>query len=49
MIRHHQGAVAIAEEEAGAGLDMDAVELAKEMVATQKAEIAAMQHVLTQL
>jgi uncharacterized protein (DUF305 family) len=49
MIRHHHGAVVIAEAEAGAGIYEDAVELAKDMVATQKAEIVAMQHVLSQL
>jgi uncharacterized protein (DUF305 family) len=49
MIRHHQGAVVIAEAEAGAGNYEDAVELAKEMVATQKAEIVAMQQVLSEL
>jgi uncharacterized protein (DUF305 family) len=49
MIRHHQGAVVIAEAEARAGIYKDAVQLAKDMVATQKAEIVAMQHVLSQL
>jgi uncharacterized protein (DUF305 family) len=49
MIRHHEGAVAIAEAEVTGGSYPDAVELAKEMVATQKAEIAAMQQILTQL
>ena len=49
MIRHHQGAVVIAEAEAGAGNYEDAVELAKNMVATEKAEIVAMQHVLSRL
>ena len=49
MIRHHEGAVAIAEAEVTGGTYPDAVELAKEMVATQKAEIAAMQQILTQL
>ena len=49
MIRHHQGAVDIAEAEVAAGSYQDAVELAKEMVATQKAEIVAMQQVLTQI
>jgi uncharacterized protein (DUF305 family) len=49
MIRHHEGAVAIAEAEVTAGSYPDAVELAKEMVATQKAEIATMQQILTQL
>jgi uncharacterized protein (DUF305 family) len=48
MIRHHQGAVVIAEAEAGAGIYEDAVQLARDMVATQKAEMAAMQHVLSQ-
>jgi uncharacterized protein (DUF305 family) len=49
MIRHHEGAVAIAEAEVTGGSYPDAVELAKEMVATQKAEIAAMQQIMTQL
>jgi uncharacterized protein (DUF305 family) len=49
MIRHHEGAVAIAEAEVTGGSYPDAVELAKEMVATQKAEIATMQQILTQL
>ena len=49
MIRDHQGAVVIAEAEAGAGNYEDAVELAKDMVATEKAEIVAMQHVLSRL
>jgi uncharacterized protein (DUF305 family) len=49
MIRHHEGAVAIAEAEVAAGSYPDAVELAKEMVATQKAEIATMQQILTTL
>ena len=49
MIRHHEGAVAIAEAEAMAGGYPDAVELAKEMVATQHAEIASMQQILAQL
>ena len=49
MIRHHQGAVAIAEAEVAAGTYQDAVELAKEIAAAQKTEIAAMGQVLTQL
>jgi uncharacterized protein (DUF305 family) len=49
MIRHHQGAVVIAEAESGAGINDDAVQLATDMVATQQAEIVAMQHVLSQL
>ena len=49
MIRHHEGALVIAEAEVTGGSYPDAVELAKEMVATQKAEIAAMQQILTQL
>ena len=49
MIRHHEGAVAIAEAEVTGGSHPDAVELAKEMVATQQAEIATMQLILTQL
>jgi uncharacterized protein (DUF305 family) len=49
MIRHHQGAVVIAEAEAGAGSYEDAVQLARDMVATQKAEIVAMQDASRQL
>jgi uncharacterized protein (DUF305 family) len=49
MIKHHEGAVAIAEAEVTGGSHPDAVELAKEMVATQQAEIATMQQILTQL
>ena len=49
MIRHHEGAVAIAEAEAASGGYPDAVKLAKEMIATQQAEIATMQQILTQL
>ena len=49
MIRHHEGAVAIAEAEAASGSYPDAVKLAKEMIATQQAEIATMQQILTQL
>jgi uncharacterized protein (DUF305 family) len=49
MIRHHEGAVAIAEAEIATGSYPDAVELAKDLVETQRAEIAAMQQSLTQL
>lgn len=49
MIRHHQGAVAIADAEVAAGTYQDAVELAKEIAATQKTEISAMEQILTQL
>jgi uncharacterized protein (DUF305 family) len=48
MIRHHEGAFSIAEAEVTGGSYPDAVELAKEIVATQKAEIATMQQILTQ-
>ena len=49
MIRHHHGALAIAEAKVAAGTYRDAVELAKEIAATQKTEITAMEQVLTQL
>ena len=49
MIKHHEGAVAIADTEVAAGSYPDAVELAKDMVATQTTEIATMQQILTQL
>ena len=49
MIKHHEGAVAIAEAEAASGGYSDAVKLAKEIIATQQAEIATMQQILPQL
>jgi uncharacterized protein (DUF305 family) len=49
MIRHHEGAVVIAEAEVTSGSHPGAVELAKEIVATQTTEVAAMQQILTRL
>jgi len=42
MIRHHRGAVRMAEAEVRDGLNPDAVELAGQIVAAQQAEIAEM-------
>ena len=49
MIKHHEGAVAIAETETASGRYPDAVKLAKEIIATQQTEIATMQQILAQL
>jgi len=49
MIVHHQGAVAMAKTEAGAGKKADAVALAKSIVASQEAEIQDMKNQLASL
>lgn len=46
MIEHHEGAVKMAEEEAAAGSNPGAVQLAEDIVASQNAEIAQMQSLL---
>ncbi|QTG82743.1 DUF305 domain-containing protein [Arthrobacter crystallopoietes] len=46
MIEHHEGAIAMAEEEAANGQDPDAVALAETIVADQKAEIEKMNNLL---
>ncbi|WP_299038181.1 DUF305 domain-containing protein [uncultured Pseudokineococcus sp.] len=40
MVRHHRGALAMVEEHAGAGVDLQVREMADEMTAVQTAEIA---------
>ena len=49
MIPHHQGAVDMAETEIADGSNPDAVEMAREIVESQTAEIAEMQTLLTEL
>ncbi|WP_350275125.1 DUF305 domain-containing protein [Kribbella sp. HUAS MG21] len=49
MIKHHQGAVAMAKTEQTAGKSSTAVALAKTIETAQTAEIATMQKLLTQL
>jgi uncharacterized protein (DUF305 family) len=46
MIEHHEGAVTMAEEQVSAGEDPDAVALAEQIVAAQRAEIKEMQALL---
>jgi len=49
MIKHHQGAVAMAKTEQTAGESTKAIELAKKIETAQNAEIATMQKLLSQL
>ncbi len=48
MIKHHQGAVAMAETELDQGADPDAVQLALSVVQSQSQEITTMQKMLAQ-
>lgn len=49
MIKHHQGAVAMAKTEQTSGQSTSAIELAKKVETAQTTEIASMQQLLTQL
>jgi len=49
MVKHHQGAVAMAKTEQTAGKDTQAIELAKKIEADQNREITTMNTLLTQL
>ncbi len=49
MIPHHQGAVDMAEAEIADGSDPDVVDLAREIIQSQTAEIEEMQTLLTEL
>jgi uncharacterized protein (DUF305 family) len=49
MIEHHRGATAMAEREAAAGQNADALAMAETIRDTQNAEIAEMQALLTEL
>ena len=46
MISHHEGAIAMAQQEAAQGTNADAVALAKKVVTDQRAEIAKMRQML---
>ncbi len=46
MIRHHEGAVSMAQEELDKGQFPEAKELARDIIAAQRAEIAEMQRLL---
>ena len=49
MIQHHQGAIAMANEELSAGMNAPALTLAKAILDAQTAEIATMQSILDTL
>ncbi|WP_411374193.1 DUF305 domain-containing protein [Arthrobacter sp. MPF02] len=49
MIGHHEGAVDMAQQEMGAGKHPDAVQLARNIVTAQEAEVAEMKRLLTTL
>jgi uncharacterized protein (DUF305 family) len=49
MIPHHQGAVDMAETQIADGSNPDAVDMAREIVESQTAEIEEMQTLLTEL
>ena len=46
MISHHQGAIAMAQNEIDQGRSSDAIKLAKVIVVAQQREIAQMNHLL---
>ena len=48
MIAHHQGAIAMAQEEIDNGKNSDAIQLAKNIITSQTAEIAEMKSLLNQ-
>lgn len=49
MIGHHEGAIAMAQEEIGAGKHPGTVQLSRDIVSAQKAEIAEMKQLLATL
>ena len=49
MIKHHQGAIAMAQDEIANGQNPTVIALAKKITADQQAEIATMNQLLTQL
>lgn len=49
MIMHHEGAVEMAQQEIGAGKNADAVQLGRDIVTAQQAEIAEMKKLLAEL
>ena len=49
MVKHHQGAITMAEQELANGQNPDAKKLAQAIITAQKAEIDTMNQLLTQL
>jgi uncharacterized protein (DUF305 family) len=49
MIAHHQGAIAMANDEVAKGGNPDAILLAKQIITSQRAEISTMKTILTRL
>ena len=49
MIKHHQGAITMAQHEIANGQNPAVIALAKKIVADQQAEITTMNQLLTQL
>lgn len=49
MIRHHQGAITMSEQELANGQNPEAKQLAQDIITAQKAEITTMNQLLTQL
>lgn len=49
MVMHHEGAVEMAQQEIGAGKNQDAVQLGRDIVTAQQAEIAEMKKLLAEL
>jgi len=47
MISHHQGAIAMAQNEIDQGRSPDAIKLAKMIISAQQREIAQMKHLLS--
>jgi uncharacterized protein (DUF305 family) len=46
MISHHQGAIAMAQNEIDQGRSPDAIQLAKMMISAQQREVAQMNHLM---
>jgi uncharacterized protein (DUF305 family) len=49
MIKHHRGAITMAEQELANGQNPEAKQLAQDIITAQKAEITTMNQLLTQL
>lgn len=49
MIRHHEGAITMAEDVVSSGKNADVIDLAKNIIAAQKAEITKMNDLLPTL
>ena len=49
MIKHHEGAVDMAQQEIGAGKNPESIQLAHDIIAAQEAEITEMKELLGKL